>query len=82
MQDPRSKIHAGSKIHDPYAGSKIHNPYAGSKFHDPYAGSRFHGPYAGVGALGPIGGERCRPWDPFGGGALGRPKADIMEAEG
>ena len=32
---------------------------------------RVNGPMEGLG-----------PWDPFGGGSSGRPKADIMEAEG
>ena len=45
--------------------------YAGSKFLDAYAGSKFTDDYA-----------RSMFTDPFWGGALGRPKADIMEAEG
>ena len=56
--------------------------HAGSKFHDSYAGSKFHGPYAGVGALGLIWGGALGALGPIWGGASGRPKADIMEAEG
>ena len=40
------------------------------------------GPYAGVGALGPIWGGALGALGPIWGGASGRPKADIMEAEG
>ena len=39
-------------------------------------------PYAGVGALGPIWGGVLWALGPIWGGASGRPKADIMEAEG
>ena len=40
------------------------------------------GPTQGLGPWDPFGGARWGPWDPFGGGSSGRPKADIMEAEG
>ena len=43
---------------------------------------RFHDPYAGVGALGPIWGGTLGALGPIWGGSSGRPKADIMEAEG
>ena len=41
-----------------------------------------HGTYAGFGALGPIWGGALGALGPIWGGASGRPKADIMEAEG
>ena len=40
------------------------------------------GPNAGVGALGPIWGGTLGALGPIWGGSSGRPKADIMEAEG
>ena len=61
------------------------------RFHGPYGASGSMGlledsssmaPMQGFGALGPIWGGALGALGPIWGGASGRPKADIMEAEG
>ena len=63
----------------PYAGSKFPDAYAGSRFPDAHAASKLLDAYAG-GARTEV--PHAASKFPFGGGALGRPKAYMKEAEG
>ena len=62
-------------MQDPGSWLPMQDPGSWMPMQDP--GSRL--PMQDPGSMGLI--QGLGPWDPFGGGASGRPKADIMEVE-